>query len=106
MRDKLVEMTHLNETIYGAGIAASHESKPTAAGNYQNDEMLANVCKHNVTRFPYEMARLAQDLAGGLVVTLPSEQEFEHPVTGPLLREVPARARRRLRPSIGSACCG
>ncbi|HEY6556464.1 MAG TPA: 4-hydroxyphenylacetate 3-hydroxylase N-terminal domain-containing protein [Polyangiaceae bacterium] len=87
IRDKLVEMAHLNETIYGAGIASSHESKPTAAGNYQNDEMLANVCKHNVTRFPYEIARLAQDLAGGIVVTLPSDKEFESEVTGPILRK-------------------
>jgi 4-hydroxybutyryl-CoA dehydratase/vinylacetyl-CoA-Delta-isomerase len=87
VRDKLVEMAHLNETIYGAGIAASHESQPTAAGNYQPDDLLANVCKHNVTRFPYELARLAQDLAGGLVATLPSERDFEHPETGPLLRK-------------------
>jgi 4-hydroxybutyryl-CoA dehydratase/vinylacetyl-CoA-Delta-isomerase len=87
VRDKLVEMTHLNETIYGAGIAASHESQPTAAGNYQPDDMLANVCKHNVTRFPYELARLSQDLAGGLVATLPSEKDFENPETGPLLRK-------------------
>src|SRR4029077_3299391 len=47
IRDKLVEMAHLNETIYGAGIAASYESKPTEAGNFQNDDLLANVCKHN-----------------------------------------------------------
>jgi 4-hydroxybutyryl-CoA dehydratase/vinylacetyl-CoA-Delta-isomerase len=91
VRDKLVEMTHLNETIYGAGIAASHESQPTAAGNYQPDDLLANVlanvCKHNVTRFPYEIARLSQDLAGGLVATLPSEKDFENPETGPLLRK-------------------
>jgi 4-hydroxybutyryl-CoA dehydratase/vinylacetyl-CoA-Delta-isomerase len=87
VRDKLVEMAHLNETIYGAGIAASHESKPTSAGNYQCDDMLANVCKHNVTRFPYEIARLAQDLAGGLMVTLPSDQEFDSQVTGPILRK-------------------
>ncbi|HET8934760.1 MAG TPA: 4-hydroxyphenylacetate 3-hydroxylase N-terminal domain-containing protein [Polyangiales bacterium] len=87
VKDKLVEMAHLNETIYGAGIAASHESKPTAAGNYQCDDMLANVCKHNVTRFPYEIARLAQDLAGGLLVTLPSDKEFESSVTGPILRK-------------------
>jgi 4-hydroxybutyryl-CoA dehydratase/vinylacetyl-CoA-Delta-isomerase len=87
IKDKLVEMTHLNETIYGAGIAASHESKPTAAGNYQCDEMLANVCKHNVTRFPYEIARLAQDLAGGVVVTLPSDQDFKNPTVGPLLEK-------------------
>ena len=87
IRDKLVEMTHLNETIYGAGIAASHESTKTDAGNYQPDDMLANVCKQNVTRFPYELARLAQDLAGGLVATLPSEKDFNNPETGPLLRK-------------------
>jgi len=39
--------------------------------------MLANVCKHNVTRFPYEISRLAQDIAGGLMVTLPSEKTLE-----------------------------
>ena len=87
VRDKLVEMCHLNETIYGAGIAASHESQPTSAGNYQPDELLANVCKHNVTRFPYELSRLAQDLAGGLVATLPSQKDFDNPETGPLLNK-------------------
>jgi 4-hydroxybutyryl-CoA dehydratase/vinylacetyl-CoA-Delta-isomerase len=87
VRDKLVEMAHLNETIYGAGIAASHESNETAAGNYQPDDLLANVCKHNVTRFPYEMARLAQDLAGGLMVTMPSDKDFESPTTGPILQK-------------------
>ena len=78
IKDKLVEMTHLNETIYSSCIAASHESKPAASGDYLNDEMLANVCKHNVTRFPFEIARLAQDLAGGLVVTLPSEKDLQN----------------------------
>lgn len=87
VRDKLVEMAHLNETIYGAGIAASHESKQTEAGNFEPDDLLANVCKHNVTRFPYELARLAQDLAGGLVATLPSQKDFENPRTGPLLEK-------------------
>jgi 4-hydroxybutyryl-CoA dehydratase/vinylacetyl-CoA-Delta-isomerase len=103
IKDKLVEMAHLNETIYGAGIAASHESKATAAGNYQPDDMLANVCKHNVTRYPYEIARLAQDLAGGLMVTMPSDKDFENPTTGPLLRkflkgraDVPVDSRRRM----------
>ena len=85
VRDKLVEMAHLNETIYGAGIAASHESFRREAGNWENDGLLANVCKHNVTRFPYEIGRLAQDLAGGAVVTLPSEADFASEETGPLL---------------------
>jgi 4-hydroxybutyryl-CoA dehydratase/vinylacetyl-CoA-Delta-isomerase len=85
IRDKLVEMVHLNETIFGTGIAASHRSHATAAGNWEPDGMLANVCKQNVTRFPYEMGRLAQDLAGGAVVTLPSERDWEDGEIGPLL---------------------
>ena len=32
--------------------------------------MLSNVCKHHVTRIPCEIDRLAQDLAGGLMVNL------------------------------------
>jgi 4-hydroxybutyryl-CoA dehydratase/vinylacetyl-CoA-Delta-isomerase len=88
VRDKLVEMAHLNETIYGAGLASSHESKPTRAGNFINDDVLANVCKHNVTRFAFELARLAQDLAGGLVATLPSERDFASPETGPVLKRL------------------
>ena len=87
IRDKLVEMTHLNETIYSSGIAASHESFRTRSGNYQNNDMLANVCKHNVTRFPYELSRLAQDIAGGLMVTAPSEADLNSEVTGPILRK-------------------
>ncbi len=87
IKDKLVEMTHLNETIFAAGIASSYRAHKTSAGNWQNDDMLANVCKHNVTRFPYEIGRLAQDVAGGLVVTMPSEKEFRNPETGPLLEK-------------------
>ena len=59
----------------------------TKSGVWLNDDMLANVCKHNVTRFPYEIGRLAQDIAGGLMVTLPSEKDFRNPETGPLLRK-------------------
>ena len=85
IKDKLIEMTHLNETIFAAGIASSHQAYKTESGNFINDDMLANVCKHNVTRFPYEIGRLAQDIAGGLMVTMPSEKDFRGAVTGPLL---------------------
>jgi 4-hydroxybutyryl-CoA dehydratase/vinylacetyl-CoA-Delta-isomerase len=49
--------------------------------------MLANVCKHSVTRFPYEIGRMAQDIAGGLMVTMPSEKDFRNPEIGPLLEK-------------------
>lgn len=87
IREKLVEMTHLNESIYAAGIASSYQAHEMKSGVWLNDDMLANVCKHNVTRFPYEISRLAQDIAGGIVVTMPSEKDFRNPVTGPLLKK-------------------
>ena len=46
------------------------------------DLLLANVCKQNVTRFPYEIARLAEDIAGGIMVTAPSEADLRDPVVG------------------------
>ena len=49
--------------------------------------LLANVCKQNVTRFPYEIARLAEDLAGGLMVTMPSAQDLAGEKTGPLVEK-------------------
>ena len=87
IRDKLVEMTHLNESIFAAGLASSYQSHKLKSGVWLNDDMLANVCKHNVTRFPYEIGRLAQDIAGGLMVTMPSEKDFRNPETGPILRK-------------------
>ena len=77
IKDKLIEMTHLNETLYSCGIACSSEGCPTKCGSYMIDLLLANVCKQNITRFPYEIVRLAEDIAGGLMVTMPSEKDFK-----------------------------
>jgi 4-hydroxybutyryl-CoA dehydratase/vinylacetyl-CoA-Delta-isomerase len=82
IKDKIIEMTHLNETLYSCGLACSYEGYPTEAGNYEIDMLLANVCKQNVTRFPYEITRLAEDITGGLFVTMPSERDLEHPEIG------------------------
>ena len=87
IKDKLVEMTHLNETIYATGIAASYQGYEMKSGCYMCDPMLANVCKHHVTKLPYDMGRLAQDLGGGLVATMPSEKDLNHPEIGTLIRK-------------------
>lgn len=81
IQDKITEMTHLNETLYSCGLACSAAGQKTPAGNYLVDILLANVCKQNVTRFPYEIARLLQDIAGGLFVTCPSAKEMNNPDT-------------------------
>ena len=82
LRDKLVEMIHLNETLYSCGLACSYEGAAMPSGTFQMNLLLANVCKLNVTRFPYEIARLAEDIAGGLMVTMPGEPDLRHPEIG------------------------
>lgn len=113
VKDKIVEMCHLNETLYSCGIACSAEGQKTAAGNYQIDLLLANICKQNITRFPYEIARLAQDIAGGSLVTMPSAQDFDHPEVGPLVKkymagkaDVPVEWRQRMLRLIESITMG
>lgn len=118
VKDKLIEMTHLNETLYCCGIACSAEGTPTKSGNYLIDLLLANVCKQNVTRFPYEIARLAEDIAGGLMVTAPSEKDLRDPKLGKYIdkyfrgvNDVPTEDRMRIMRlvenlTLGSAAVG
>ena len=82
IKDKIVEMTHLNETLYCGSVACAYKGYKEASGTYAVDPLLANVAKLNVTRFPYEIARLAQEIAGGILVTMPSEKDFWNPVIG------------------------
>jgi len=113
IRDKLVEMNHLNETIYSTGIAASYQGFATRSGVYLPDTMLANVCKHHVTVLPFTISRIAQDLAGGLLVTMPSEADLDNPETGDLIRkylranpEVDVEDRMRILRLIENMCLG
>jgi 4-hydroxybutyryl-CoA dehydratase/vinylacetyl-CoA-Delta-isomerase len=87
VRDKVTEMIHLCETLYSSSIACSAEGWPTPSGAYMVDTMLANVCKQNVTRLHFEVARLAVDLAGGFIATLPSQYDLESEDIGHLVKK-------------------
>ena len=89
IKDKLVEMANLNETVRGSSLAlaSAYEGWKMKSDVQMNDSIQANVCKQNVTRFPYEIASLAQDLEGGLLDTKPSELELEHSDIGPLIHK-------------------
>ena len=113
IKDKLIEMTHLNETLYCCGIACSAEGAPTESGNYLINLLLANVCKQNITRFPYEIVRLAEDIAGGLMVTASSEADLRDPRLGPVIdkylrgvNEVSTENRLRMLRLIENLCLG
>lgn len=87
IRDKLAEMIHLNETLHSGALASAVKGYRTESGAYAVDPLLANCCKLNVTRFPFEISRLAQDIAGGILVTMPSLEDLQHPEIGPHLNK-------------------
>ena len=113
IKDKIIEMIHLNETLYCCSIACSSQGYKTPSGAYFPDPLLANVTKQNVTRLIYEIARLAQDITGGVMATLPSEQDLKDPVLGKYVEkyykavaDVPTEHRIRLVRLIEAMTCG
>jgi 4-hydroxybutyryl-CoA dehydratase/vinylacetyl-CoA-Delta-isomerase len=82
VKDKLAEMIHLNETLHAGALASALKGFRTDSGAFVVDYLLANVCKLNVTRFPFEISRLAQDIAGGILVTMPSLDDKDNPKIG------------------------
>jgi 4-hydroxybutyryl-CoA dehydratase/vinylacetyl-CoA-Delta-isomerase len=87
IKDKLNEMIHMEETLYACSLACSCQGTCTAAGSYYVDPLLANVCKHNVTKLIYDIDRLAQDIAGGIIATMPSEEDLKNPEIGPYVEK-------------------
>jgi len=82
IKDKIIDMIQLNETMMSCSLACAYEGHREASGTYSVNTLRANVSKLNVTRFPYDIARLAQDIAGGIIVTMPSEKDLKHPAIG------------------------
>ncbi len=82
VKEKLAEMIHLAETIYAGSVACSAMGYKTPSGAYYPDPLLANTTKHNVTRHIYEIARLAHDIAGGIIATMPFHGDLESSEVG------------------------
>ncbi|MFC1980380.1 4-hydroxyphenylacetate 3-hydroxylase family protein [Chloroflexota bacterium] len=82
IRDKIIDMIQLNETMISCSLACAYEGHKETSGTYYVNTLLANVSKLNVTKFPYEIARLAQNIAGGGIVTMPSEKDLNNPKIG------------------------
>jgi 4-hydroxybutyryl-CoA dehydratase/vinylacetyl-CoA-Delta-isomerase len=103
VKEKLAEMIHLAETIYAGSVACSAMGFKTPSGAYYPDPLLANTTKHNVTRHIYEIARLAHDIAGGIIATMPFEGDLESSEVGRYVKKyltgakgVPVEARMKI----------
>lgn len=87
IRHKIADLISVAELVYGAGIAAGVKSKPSSSGTYIPDVVFCNVGRrHAGMNYYHEMETLC-DVAGGLVGTLPYEEDFFDPMTGPLLNK-------------------
>ena len=86
-KEKVTDMIHRAETLYGCSLAASYEGKPMPSGTYFIDPVLANASKIHEGKEMAEATRLMIDIAGGFVADLPSDRDFDHPKVGPLLKK-------------------
>jgi 4-hydroxybutyryl-CoA dehydratase / vinylacetyl-CoA-Delta-isomerase len=87
VHDKLTEFMVTAEVVHACGLAASMKGQPMTSGTYLPDLVYANVGKYYAgTNLHHEM-ELLQDLAGGLVVTMPAEEDYQSQEMGGYLRK-------------------
>jgi 4-hydroxybutyryl-CoA dehydratase/vinylacetyl-CoA-Delta-isomerase len=93
LKEKVIDMIHRAETLYGCSLAASYEGKREPSGIYFIDPVLANASKIHEGKEMTEATRLMIDVAGGFVADLPSDKDFNNPEVGPLLKKYLVGAR-------------
>jgi 4-hydroxybutyryl-CoA dehydratase / vinylacetyl-CoA-Delta-isomerase len=85
--EDFVKIISANETTYASAWVAAHKGTemPVGSGVFFADERFSVLSKLNANEGFYEVMKAAADIAGGLLVTLPSEEELKDPVRRALL---------------------
>ena len=86
-KQKVIDMIHRAETLYGCCLASSYEGKKQPSGAYFIDTVLANASKMHEGKEMSEATRLMVDVCGGYVADLPSDKDFENPEVGDLIKK-------------------
>lgn len=87
VRDKLIEFMTTAELVHACGLAASMKGQQMTSGTYLPDLVYANVGKYYAGTNLHHEIELLQDLAGGLLVTMPSEEDYQSKLLGDVLRK-------------------
>jgi 4-hydroxybutyryl-CoA dehydratase/vinylacetyl-CoA-Delta-isomerase len=87
LKQKVIDMIHRAETLYGCSLAASYEGKKQPSGTYFINTVLANASKIHEGREMAEATRLMVDICGGYVADLPSDKDIENPEVGHLVKK-------------------
>lgn len=86
LKQKVIDMIHRAETLYGCSLAASYEGTQEPSGTFFIEPVLANASKIHEGKEMSEAGRLLVDISGGFVSDLPSDRDIENPEIGPLIR--------------------
>jgi aromatic ring hydroxylase len=76
VREKLSEIVGSGELAYAAGIAAAVFGTKTTSGTFTPNEVYANVGRRLMGENIYHEFNILTEIAGGLCVTLPFEDDF------------------------------
>jgi len=103
IREAITHMVRISEASHACAIAAAVKGKeePLGSGVYMPDDLFGNVAKISTAHGFWQIMALAGDIAGGLVVTLPSFKELKNPATKSYVEKylkaaVPAEKRMRI----------
>ena len=87
VRHKLADMIQIVDLIYAAGIAAAVDATKSASGTYIPDTNYCNAGRMLAGEAIYDEFEALAAIAGGLVATLPPEEDFYDQKTGPYLEK-------------------
>lgn len=87
LKQKVIDMIHRAETLYGCSLAASYEGHKEPSGTFFIDTVLANASKIHEGSQMAEATRLMVDICGGFVADLPSDRDFQNAEIGHLVKK-------------------
>ena len=89
--DDLTELMIIAELVYASGIAAAAQARQTSSGIYEPKFLYSNTGRYLAGINVYHEYDILSAIAGGLPSTLPPEEDWLNPETGPYLEKYISR---------------